>query len=211
MGFMEALQENAPWGRWDLVAISVIVHVVVLLFFISSSFVKPKKVDFRSKGLLVGFIVALYFEMYGIPLTIFLLQPLMADTLVSFYPVSFPLRFLGSLMIFVGFVILYLGWKRIHSRGDKVIKTGIYAYVRHPQYVGLMLLTLGQLIQWPTLLGMILWPLLLVIYYKLALAEEKEVAARFGEEYERYRAEVPAFFPKLTLYPQIDAAKRKEL
>jgi protein-S-isoprenylcysteine O-methyltransferase Ste14 len=193
-------QSGVLWGRWDLVIVSIIVHLVVLFFFISSSFLKPKKVDFRSKGMLVGFIVALYFEMYGIPLTIFLLQPFLSKYLINFYPVPFPIRFTGSVLIFLGFVVIYLGWKKIHSRGDRVVKTGIYAYVRHPQYVGLMLLTLGQVIQWPTITGVILWPLLLVIYYRLALREEKDVEARFGKEYQHYKAEVPAFFPKLTLF-----------
>ncbi|GAX91703.1 methyltransferase family protein [Effusibacillus lacus] len=192
-------QSGVLWGRWDLVIISIIVHLVVLFFFISSSFLKPKKVDFRSKGILVGFVIALYFEMYGIPLTIFLLQPLMSEFLMHFYPVPFAIRFIGSVLIFLGFVIIYLGWKKIHSRGNEVIKTGIYSYVRHPQYIGLMLLTLGQVVQWPTITGIILWPLLLVIYYKLALHEEKDVETRFGEEYQQYKAEVPGFFPKLNL------------
>lgn len=192
---MDSTQAWTLWERWDLVAVSILVHAIVLLFFISSSFLKPKRVDFRSKGVLVGFIVALYFEMYGIPLTIFLMQPLLANFVIDFYPISFPLRLTGSLLIFLGFVIIYLGWKKIHSRGDQVIRTGIYAHVRHPQYIGLMLLTLGQIIQWPTITGIILWPLLLWIYYKLSRKEEADMEAHFGEAYRQYRAEVPPFLP----------------
>lgn len=188
---------NTFWGRWDLVAISVVVHLLVLFFFLSSSFLKPKKIDFRSKGVLIGFIVALYFEMYGLPLTIFLLQPLLSEYLVSFYPVPFPLRFLGSVMILTGFIIIYSGWKRIHSRGDQVIQSGIYAYIRHPQYVGLAFLTLGQIIQWPTITGILCWPILVWIYYRLALREERDVEEKFGEAYQEYKAKVPAFIPSL--------------
>lgn len=185
------------WGRWDLVAISVAVHLIVLFFFLGSSFVKPKKVDFRSKGVLAGFIVALYFEMYGVPLTIFLAQPLLSEYLVTFYPVPFPLRFLGSVMILAGFIIIYLGWKNIHSKGDGVVSSGIYAYIRHPQYVGLAILTLGQIIQWPTITGIMFWPFLVWIYFRLALYEERQVEAQFGQDYMIYKASVPAFVPRM--------------
>lgn len=177
-------------------AISILVHAIVLLFFISSSFVRPKKIDFRSKGILVGFIVALYFEMYGIPLTIYLLQPVLSKYLINFYPVPFPLRFFGSAMIFIGFVIIYLGWKKIHSKNE-LVKTGIYAYIRHPQYVGLLLLTLGQLIQWPTLTGILLWPGIVYLYFKLARREEEYVQELYGKEFEDYKKRVPMFLPKL--------------
>lgn len=185
------------WNRWDLAAISIIVHLLFIFFFISSSFIKPKKVDFRSKGIVIGFIVALYFEMYGIPLSIYLIQPLFSEYMISFYPVVFPLRLLGSAMIFAGFLIMYLGWKKIHASRESLVCTGIYGYVRHPQYIGLALLTLGQLVQWPTLTGILLWPPILFIYYKLALSEEKHVEAAFGNSYLEYKEKVPMFIPKL--------------
>lgn len=192
---MESLHEPI-WGRWDLVAVSIVVHLIFLFFFISSSFVRPKKVDFRSKGILVGFIVALYFEMYGMPLTIFLLQPLLPNPLDSLYPIPMALRMTGSVLIFAGFIIIYAGWKKIHRKRDGVVKEGIYKYIRHPQYLGMFLLTFGQLIQWPTITGIILWPCLLLIYYKLALKEEKDVEEKFGKEYTKYKSEVPGFIPK---------------
>lgn len=188
---------NALWGRWDLVGISVVVHAIFLLFFIGGSFAKPRSVDFRSKGILVGFIVALYFEMYGIPLTVFLLQPVLPNLFADFYPVAFPLRFAGSVLIFAGFVIIYLGWKKIHSAGDRLVKTGIYSHIRHPQYVGLLLLTFGQMVQWPTLTGMALWPFLAAVYYRLARKEERDMLNLFGKEYEQYCSNVPRFFPKI--------------
>lgn len=193
---MESLHEPI-WGRWDLVVVSIVVHLIFLFFFISSSFVRPKKVDFRSKGILVGFIVALYFEMYGMPLTIFLLQPILPNPLDSLYPIPMALRLTGSVLIFAGFIIIYAGWKKIHRKSNGVVKEGIYKYIRHPQYVGMFLLTFGQLIQWPTITGIILWPFLLLIYYKLALKEEKDVEEKFGKEYTKYKSEVPGFFPKV--------------
>lgn len=188
------------WERWDLVVISTVVHLLFLFFFISSSFVKPKKVNFRSKGIIAGFIIALYFEMYGVPLTIYLLQPLLPGSMLDFYPLSFPLRIVGSMLIFLGFIVMYFGWKKIHAISNSIVCTGIYAYVRHPQYLGLALVTLGQLVQWPTVTGMILWPLLLVIYYKLALFEEKDVEKKHGDAYREYRKVVPGFFPSFKPY-----------
>ncbi len=185
----------ALWERWDLVFVSVIVHALVLFFFLGSSFIKPKKVDFRSKGMLVGFLVALYFEMYGLPLTIFLLQPLLSEYVIAMYPVALPLRILGSVMIMGGFVMIYLGWKKIHAIGDQVVQSGIYAHIRHPQYAGLALLTLGQIVQWPTITGIICWPLLVWIYVKLAKREERDAEARFGQEYVSYKLRVPGFIP----------------
>jgi len=193
---VESLHEPI-WGRWDLVVVSIIVHLIFLFFFISSSFARPKKVDFRSKGILVGFIVALYFEMYGIPLTIFLLQPLLPNPLESLYPLPIAIRILGSVLIFAGFIVIYLGWKKIHRKSDGVVTEGIYQYIRHPQYAGLFLLTFGQLIQWPTITGILLWPILLFIYYRLALKEERDVEEKYGMEYTKYKSEVPRFFPKL--------------
>lgn len=195
----EVLRSGISWGRWDLVAISIVVHLIFLFFFISSSFVRPKKVDFRSKGILVGFVVALYFEMYGIPLTIFLLQPFFSNILLTIYPVPFITRIIGSGLILAGFVVIYLGWKKIHLKEAGLVTKGIYAFIRHPQYVGLSLLTFGQLIQWPTLTGFLLWPFLVLIYYKLALKEEKDVEAEFGKAYLKYKSEVPRFFPEIKI------------
>ncbi len=184
------------WERWDLVTISIVVHLIIIFFFISSSFVRPKKIDFRSKGILTGFIIALYFEMYGIPLTIYLLQPFLSEYLIRLYPVPFVLRMVGSILIFIGFINIYLGWKKIHSQ-NRMVKEGIYSVIRHPQYVGLMLLTLGQLIQWPTVTALVLWPGIVWIYYRLALMEEKEAEQQYGKEYENYKKSVPGFIPNI--------------
>ena len=99
-------------------------------------------------------------------------------------------------MIFFGFYLIYQGWALIHAADqDTLVTTGVYAYIRHPQYIGMWLITVGLLIQWPTLITLIMWPILMFAYYKLSMSEEKGLKEKFGEEFERYKASVPAFFP----------------
>jgi protein-S-isoprenylcysteine O-methyltransferase Ste14 len=187
------------WNRWDLVVVSAVVHVFVLAVFVGSAFMKPKKGFVKGNGILIAFIVALYLEMYGIPLTIFLLQPILTEVFAgSIYPSSFSLRIIGSILILIGFLLIYFGWREIyHNKEQRLVKWGIYTYIRHPQYLGIALLTLGQLIQWPTLLGLILWPGILLIYYKLSRSEENELFESFGEEFVAFKKEVPGYFPKI--------------
>ena len=74
---------------------------------------------------------------------------------------------------------------------------GVYAWVRHPQYAGLFLITIGMLVQRPTIITAATWPALLVVYYRLARREEREAEAQFGRAYRAYRARVPMFVPRL--------------
>jgi hypothetical protein len=89
------------------------------------------------------------------------------------------------------------GWSLIYkSEGKYLVTTGIYRHIRHPQYVGLFVITVGFLIQWPTLITLILWPFLLLAYYRLAKREEAEVAKQFPQEFPAYKAAVPGFSPE---------------
>jgi len=69
--------------------------------------------------------------------------------------------------------------------------------VRHPQYIGFLLLTLGMLLEWPTIFTVLLWPVLAVVYWRLAKEEDKEIEERFGEEFRDYKRRVPGFLPRL--------------
>lgn len=201
------------YGMWP-----VVVFNIILFLFFAISFIKPKKkFEWRSMGAFVGFIVALFTEMYGFPLTIYLLSTWMGKSYPVLDPFSHPsghlaLVFLGlahshlamsilhlisNVLIFFGFYIMYKGWMLIYgAKGEKLVTEGIYSYVRHPQYVGLFLITMGFLIQWPSLTTLIMWPILIFAYYKLAMREEKDVEKQFGQEYSEYKKRVPAFIPK---------------
>ena len=68
-------------------------------------------------------------------------------------------------------------------------------FVRHPQYVAFVLILFGFLLQWPTLLTLLMFPLLLVMYGRLAVTEEAEMRARFADEFERCAEQTPRFIP----------------
>lgn len=201
------------YGFWTTVLFSVLITL-----FLVFSFVKPKnKFEWRTMGVFIGFIVALFTEMYGIPLTIYFLT----GWLGSAYPVVDPfshssghlvLVFLGlsanawamgilhiitNAIIFFGFYIVYKGWKHIHAaKDDELITNGIYQQIRHPQYIGMWLITVGFLIQWPTIIILLMWPVLMLLYYSLAKREEKTLHEKFGKKFDHYKQNVPAYFPR---------------
>lgn len=189
---------------WTMVAFSIL--IVLFLVF---SFVKPKnKFEWRSMGSFFGFIVALFTEMDGVPLTIYFLTGLLGNKYLVLDPFSHTsghlwLVFLGlshsvlamiilyiitNVIIFFGFYLVYKGWKLIHdSKEDHLVTKGIYSYIRHPQYVGLFLVTLGFFIQWPTIITFFMWPILMFTYYLLSKREEKKLEEKFGKKFYEYK------------------------
>lgn len=201
------------YGLWTLVLLN---SAIFILF--AFSFIKPKtSTDWRSLGVFSAFVVALFTEMYGFPLTIYLLSgwlqsnypqlDLLAHdnghlwhTLLGFEgnPHFDPLHLLSYLVIFWGFTLLSSAWRvlfQAQQRGE-LATTGWYARMRHPQYSAFILIMFGFLLQWPTLPTLVLFPVLVVVYRRLALREEQAVELTFGEQYRAYRASTPAFIPR---------------
>jgi protein-S-isoprenylcysteine O-methyltransferase Ste14 len=200
------------YGLWTLVVINSLVFIVFAL-----SFAKPQTSrDWRSFGAFSGFIVALFAEMYGYPLTIYLLSGWLATRFpgVDFLshdaghllemmfgsranPHWGPFHLLSYAFIFGGFWLLAAAWPVLyrHQRQGTLATTGVYARIRHPQYVGFVMIMFGFLLQWPTIVTLAMFPVLCFMYVRLARREEQEADLAFGEQWRRYAATTPRFVP----------------
>lgn len=201
------------YGLWSLVLIDSAIFIIFLF-----SFARPaSKRDWRAFGALSAFIVALFTEMYGFPLTIYLLSGWLSRrlpgvdlsshdaghlwwTLLGWKgnPHTNPLHVASNIFILAGFILLAAAWKVLYKaqRLHSLATTGPYSRVRHPQYVGFCLIMFGFLLQWPTLLTLAMFPVLVWMYVRLARREEREALVEFGDSYAIYAEQVPAFFPK---------------
>ena len=208
------IAEAPAYGLWSLVVINVAVFAMFAF-----SFTHPRTArDWRSFGAFTAFLLALFTEMYGFPLTIYLLSgwfqrrypglDLLShntghlwETLLGSQgdPHMNPLHLLSSFLIAGGFILLAAAWRVLYAaqQAHRLATTGPYAHVRHPQYMGFILIMLGFLVQWPTILTLAMFPILVWMYVRLARREEREVQAEFGETYARYAGTTPAFIPRV--------------
>jgi protein-S-isoprenylcysteine O-methyltransferase Ste14 len=209
------MHDDVPaYGLWSL----VIINSAIFIFFAFSFFKPQTKRDWRSFSAFSALLVALFTEMYGFPLTLYLLSGWLqtnypnvdwfshdAGHLLEMLfgwkanPHWGPFHLLSFAFIGGGFILISVAWKGLFEaqRHRTLATTGIYSHVRHPQYVGFVLVMFGFLLQWPTLLTLVMFPVLVYMYVRLARAEEREALKEFGADYERYMHEVPAFVPRL--------------
>lgn len=208
---------NAPssdYGLWPLVIINSLVFIIFAF-----SFAKPQsKRDWRSFSAFSAFLVALFVEMYGFPLTIYLLSGWLTSHIPGIDPYSHnaghlledlfgwrgnphfgPFHIISNALIIAGFFLLSGAWRVLYSaqRKHALAITGPYARIRHPQYAAFVMIMFGFLLQWPTIVTLVMFPILTYMYIRLARIEEKEACAEFAEEYSKYAANTPAFFPRL--------------
>lgn len=206
---------DSGYGLWAL----VILNSAIFIFF-AFSFIKPKTTaDWRSLGAFSAFVVALMTEMYGFPLSIYFLS----GWLVEKYPeVDFlahnsghllhsllgfegdphwdPLHIASNILIVSGFFLLSAAWSVLYKaqQTQTLATTGWYARCRHPQYLAFIVIMFGFLLQWPTLPTLVLFPVLVVVYVRLAKREEQMALAEFGNEYRAYMARTPRWMPNFS-------------
>lgn len=200
------------YGHWPV----VMVYSLVLLIFVFSFFRPRTRRDWRTFGAFSAFVIALFTEMYGFPLTVYLLSGWLGSrypevdwfshnsshllqTLLGWRGNAHfgPIHILSNIFILGGLFLLAGSWKVLFraQQNHELAVTGPYARVRHPQYAAFMVIMLGFLVQWPTVPTLMMFPVLAWIYVRLARREEEEALAEFGEQYARYAENTPRFLP----------------
>ena len=215
---MEQLKEIFRIGyfNWALVAIYIVL-VAVFLF----GLLRPRrKSEWKSAGAAQAWVIALYAEMYGIPLTAYLAMNFVGRTTQDaekhfnghLWPVlmgftgdqlitaQFWFTVVGQALVLTGALLAIIGWRQLHAavKENRMATRGLYRWIRHPQYTGFFLFLIGSMINWPTLATMLTLPVLCWVYLRLATSEENDSLETFGDTYRQYMNGTGRFLPKLT-------------
>ena len=202
---------DSGYGLWSL----VVLNSALMIAFGVSFFHPRSRRDWRAMGGYSAFIVALFTEMYGAPLTVYLLSGWLGERFPALRPTHdgghlwndligwqadahlSPFHLASYGFIAGGFWLIAAAWHVLHraAQNDRLAIDGPYAWLRHPQYLGFLLVMAGWLLQWPTIPTLLMFPVLAVVYARLARAEEREVADRFGSTWDDYAAEVTPYRP----------------
>ena len=123
---------------------------------------------------------------------------------VLLLPIPWPVAWLiGGVMFALGLYVWLLSKREfdragqnLHSQtGVTLITSGIYASIRHPHYLALMLICVSIALRLKSLLSLLIALVNVVMGYWFALAEENELIRQFGNGYREYKARVPMFIP----------------
>lgn len=214
---MPPMEHSVPfeywYGNWrDM----LIVSGVFLAFILG--FVWPRGgMQWRNAGVYSAFLISLFVEMFGIPLTLFVIAPLFDLRAFDFglneshlwaylldqaglVPIAWGVYLVMTVsmaLIALGLALVAVGWVQVFGARHELRTSGIYRFIRHPQYLGLILVIVALNIQWPTILTLLMAPVLIVMYVRQARREDRDLEARFGTAFTSYAARVPAFFPRI--------------
>ena len=212
---------NSDAGKWGL---GVIVVLAASWFFYR--YIAPKTWrEWTRAGLVQAFIIAFYAEMYGFPLTIYLVARffgldasrmsanLWSNILGIGEAGMMIAMIIGYVFVFLGIGLIVEGWRELYQaqKAGRLMTTKLYGLVRHPQYTGIFLAIFGEgIVHWPTIFSVALFPIIVIAYVLLAKKEERQMEEKFGEEYRAYRRRVPAFLPPLRNWGKIFRAAGSE-
>jgi len=207
----ETIAHSGAWG--------IAIIMIVVASWIFYRYFSPKTWrEWASAGVVQAFIIALYAEMYGFPLTIYFLARFFGldkynlnanlwSSLLGLGETGMIISMLvGYALLFIGIGIFIKGWRQLYQarQENRLITTGLYRFVRHPQYTGLFIGLFGEgVVHWPTLFSVGLFPVIVLAYYLLARSEEKHVVEKFGAEYQNYQKQVPMFIPRYGQWRQL--------
>ena len=202
--------------NWFLVG----AYILLLAVFLFGILRPRRKTEWKSAGVAQAWVIALYAEMYGVPLTAYLAMGWLGRSHVDaekhfnghLWPLflnlseqttvqaQFVCTVVGQTMILIGALLAIFGWRQLHraAKSGELAETGLYRYIRHPQYTGFFLFLIGSMINWPTLITILTLPVLLFVYLRLAQSEERDAIAEFGDRYQQYMKRTGRFLPRLS-------------
>jgi protein-S-isoprenylcysteine O-methyltransferase Ste14 len=177
--------------------------IFLLYWIIKARSVKPtqEKRSMRNfwRAIVTIFVVFLFFESFRLPIPI--------------YPLNIPLtshseviRVAGVILTIAGFIVALLArkalagnWsasdKAVFKKEHELITTGVYHYVRHPMYLGFLLMFLGTALFAGTISAFILFLFVLFSLWFSLKREEELLIKHFPVEYAAYKKRVKAFIP----------------
>lgn len=200
---MEDIQSH--FYEWGYVLFFVIIYAIAILFI-------PfyKKMDKKPATAYMAFVLAFAIEMHGIPLSMYAISGIIGKKLpygvlwghTLFNQIGYTGMYISILITLFALLLIANGWYHIYHKywsvdegKGRVVKTGVYRYIRHPQYTGFLLITVGMIFNWATLPMLIAWPIMVWMYVRLAKREENDMIKEFGEEYRMYMKKTKMFIP----------------
>jgi hypothetical protein len=183
------IDPNFSFGRWDF----FVFMTLLTLAFITGGFLPIRKIEIQEYGVATASVVSFFYEMFGFPLTLFIIDIVLERQFsLSGFPalkeahlwVTFGLmdyssaHLLSGLVIITGVVLVMTGHLTLYAQKGQIVTSGIYRYLKHPQYAGIIVMSGGMLIEYPTLFGLILWAVLVVMYTRLGQQESRQIGLK---------------------------------
>lgn len=211
-----AAGDGSWYGNWAAVAFSVGFYTLFIAAFLRP----PRRREWRHLGISEAYVVALFAEMFGTPLTIYLLSGVLGSQFgldgasghlwavlldrAGLVPLDQAVNWIMAVslaLIALGIGLTAVGWWQVWRAKGTLVTNGLYAFVRHPQYSGFLLVLVAFLIQWPTLITLLMFPVLVVTYIRLARREEEGLERDFGDAFRAWRARTGMLVPRLRAAP----------